>query len=211
MVKYFSIENWSKNVYNLNTKRALVDKDASIEWVSGNMGSCTTMLYPCSVLRGENSSSNSLGIAFAGKGQTQDTGSKVIHSAPNTKSNVRSKSISVDGGINTYRGLVKITKKANNSDSLVECDALIMDELSQSNTIPKMKVENSEVSVAHEAKVGKIGDDELFYIQSRGLSLEQAQQMIVTGFVNPIVQSLPMEYAIELQRLIMMETEGAIG
>lgn len=210
-VRYSSIENWSKNTYNLNTKRALVDENGVVEWINGNMGSGVTMLYPCSVLRGQGARSDSLGVAFAGPGQNQDTGSKVIHSAPNTKSTIRAKSISAGGGISTYRGLVKVTKKAKNSSIGVECDALLMDDKSVSNTHPHMKIDNKQVDIAHEATVGKIGDSEIFYLMSRGLSEEQAMQMVVSGFIEPIVKALPLEYALELNKLIELEMEGSVG
>lgn len=210
-VRYYSIENWSKNTYNLNTKRALVDEDAVVEWINGNMGSGVTMLYPCSVLRGRGARSDSLGVAFAGPGQDQDTGSKVIHAAPDTKSTIRSKSISAGGGINTYRGLVKVTKKAPRSAIAVECDALLIDDQSVSNTHPYMKIDHNEVDIAHEARVGKIGEQEIFYLQSRGLNEEQAMQMVVAGFIEPIVKALPLEYALELNKLIELEMEGSVG
>ncbi|PIR77723.1 MAG: Fe-S cluster assembly protein SufB, partial [Candidatus Magasanikbacteria bacterium CG10_big_fil_rev_8_21_14_0_10_38_6] len=209
--RYSSIENWSKNTYNLNTKRALVDEQGVVEWINGNMGSGVTMLYPCSVLRGRGSRSDSLGIAFAGPGQDQDTGSKVIHAAPDTKSTIRAKSISAGGGISTYRGLVKVTKKATNSRVSVECDALLMDDISVSNTHPYMKIDTNDVDIVHEATVGKIGDDEIFYLMSRGLSEEQAMQMVVAGFIEPIVKALPLEYALELNKLIELEMEGSVG
>lgn len=210
-VKYFSIENWSKNTWNLNTKRALVDQDASIEWVSGNMGSGVTMLYPCSVLRGRGAHSDSLGIAFAGPGQNQDTGAKAIHAAPHTSSLIRSRSISVGGGIAGFRGLIKVTKKAIGSTASMSCDSLLLDEDSVANTYPALKIDTNDVSVAHEARVGKIGDEQLFYLMSRGLSEEQAMQLIVGGFIEPIVKALPLEYAIELNKLVEMEMEGSIG
>ncbi len=210
-VRYSSIENWSKNTYNLNTKRALVDENGVIEWVNGNMGSGVTMLYPCSVLRGRGARSDSLGVAFAGPGQEQDTGSKVIHAAPHTTSTIRAKSISAGGGVSTYRGLVKVTKKAEHSSVGVECDALLMDESSVSNTYPSMDVAIDTVNIAHEATVGRIGDDEIFYLMSRGLSEEMALQMVVSGFIEPIVKALPLEYALELNKLIALEMEGSVG
>lgn len=210
-VKYYSIENWSKNTWNLNTKRALVDQDASIEWVSGNMGSGVTMLYPCSVLRGRGAHSDSLGIAFAGPGQNQDTGAKAIHAAPHTSSVIRSRSISVGGGIAGFRGLIKVTKKAIGSTASMSCDSLLLDENSVANTFPALKIDTNDVSVAHEARVGKIGDEQLFYLMSRGLSEEQAMQLIVGGFIEPIVKALPLEYAVELNKLVEMEMEGSIG
>ncbi|MBI2989576.1 MAG: Fe-S cluster assembly protein SufB [Candidatus Magasanikbacteria bacterium] len=209
--RYYSIENWSKNTYNLNTKRALVDAHGVVEWINGNMGSGVTMLYPCSILRGQGARSDSLGVVFAGAGQNQDTGSKSIHAAPGTKSNIRSKSISAGGGVSTYRGLVKVTKAAVNSSISVACDALLIDEDSVSNTHPYMKIDNNEVDIVHEARVGKIGTDEIFYLQSRGISEEQAMQMVVAGFIEPIVKALPLEYALELNKLIELEMEGSIG
>ncbi|HLC63173.1 MAG TPA: Fe-S cluster assembly protein SufB [Candidatus Nanoarchaeia archaeon] len=210
-VRYSSVENWSKNTYNLNTKRALVHKNAIIEWVNGNMGSICTMLYPCSVLVGEGAKSDSLGIAFAAKGQNQDTGSKVIHAAPNTSSVICSKSISKNGGITSYRGLVKVMKNAINTKSSVNCDALLIDEESVSNTFPTIITETNKADISHEASVGKIGEEEIFYLMSRGLSKEQAIQMVVSGFIEPIVKQLPLEYAVELNKLIELEMEGTVG
>ncbi|MBI2208504.1 Fe-S cluster assembly protein SufB [Candidatus Woesearchaeota archaeon] len=209
--RYSSIENWSKNTYNLNTKRAVVQKDGVIEWINGNMGSKVTMLYPTSVLIGENAKSDFLGVAFAGKGQNQDTGTKVYHLAKNTKSTVRSKSISKNGGITSYRGLIHIRNKAKNCKSHVECDALMIDNISKSNTFPYMDVKENDVDLGHEATVGRISDEQVFYLMSRGLSQEQASQMIVSGFIEPIVKALPLEYAVELNRLIELEMEGSLG
>ncbi len=210
-VRYSSIENWSKNTYNLNTKRALVDENAVIEWVNGNMGSGVTMLYPSSVLRGRGARSDSLGIAFAGEGQNQDTGAKAIHVAPDTKSTIRAKSISAGNGITTYRGLVKVAKAAERSSISVECDALLIDKNSVTKTHPYMKIDNDNVNIAHEARVGRIGDEEIFYLMSRGLSEEEAMQLVVAGFIEPIVKALPLEYALELNKLIELEMEGAVG
>lgn len=210
-VQYSSVENWSKNTYNLNTKRAIVHKNARVDWVNGNLGSGTTMLYPCSVLVGEGASSDSLGIAFAANEQNQDTGSKVVHAAPNTHSTIWAKSISKSGGISSYRGLVKITKKAKESSCSVNCDALIIGKNSTSNTYPKMQIEAKDVDVSHEASVGKIGEEEIFYLMSRGLTEEQAIQSIVAGFIEPVVKQLPLEYAVELNKLIELEMEGSIG
>ncbi len=207
-MRYTSIENWSKNVYNLNTKRALVHKDARMIWVNGNMGSTKTMLYPCSILIGENARTESIGIAFAGQNQNQDTGTKVIHAAPNTTSFIQSKSISKAGGISSYRGLVKINPNATNSKSRVQCDALLLDPQSTSNTYPYMKVDNATSQVAHEATVGKIADEQIFYLQSRGLSQAEAIKMIIAGFIEPVVKALPLEYAVELNKLIELEVEG---
>src|SRR3989344_2796334 len=209
--RYSSIENWSKNTYNLNTKRAIVHEHGVIEWVNGNMGSKVTMLYPTSILMGEHAKSDFLGIALAGKGQDQDTGTKVHHLAAYTKSTVRSKSISKDGGITSYRGLIQIKKGARHCKSHVECDALMLDNNSKSNTFPFIDVKEKEVDLGHEATVGKISDEQLFYLMSRGLSQEQASQMIVAGFIEPIVKELPMEYAVELNRLIELEMEGSLG
>ncbi len=205
---YSSIENWSRNVYNLNTKRAMVYKDASIKWLNGNVGSAVTMLYPCSVLIGQGASSDSLGIAFASEGQNQDTGSKVIHAAPNTTSTIDSKSISKSGGISTYRGLVKVLPKAVNSKAYMACNGLILDNKSKSDAIPVLEIDTPEVDAAHEATVGKIGDEHIFYLMSRGLSEEEAVKMIVSGFIAPIVKALPLEYAVELNKLIEIEIEG---
>lgn len=210
-IRYSSVENWSKNTYNLNTKRAVVDRNGVVEWVNGNMGSGVTMLYPCSILRGEGSQSHALGVAFAGPGQNQDTGSKVIHAAPNTTSTIRAKSISKGGGISSYRGYVSATSAAVNSKSSVTCDALLIDAGSVSNTYPSMKVTTDKIEVAHEATVGRIGEEELFYLMSRGLTQDAAMRMIVSGFVEPIVKSLPLEYAVELNKLIELEMEGSVG
>ncbi|MEK6853237.1 MAG: Fe-S cluster assembly protein SufB [Nanoarchaeota archaeon] len=209
-VRYTSIENWSKNVYNLNTKRALVEKDGTMAWVSGNMGGCVTMLYPCSVLLGEGARTDNLSIAFAGKGQIQDIGAKAIHAAPNTRSIIRSKSMCRDGGISNYRGLVRILPKAKGAVTSVVCDGLILDELSVSNTIPSLKIENNQVDAAHEAKVGKINEEAVFYLQSRGLSEEAAMKLMVSGFIEPILKELPLEYAIELNKLIELEMEKTV-
>lgn len=210
-VRYSSVENWSRNTYNLNTKRAIVQENGVIEWINGNLGSGVTMLYPCSVLAGRGARSDSLGIAFAGEGQNQDTGSKVIHAAPETSSTIQAKSISKDGGISTYRGLVKIMPNATGSKVSVNCDALLVGENSTSNTYPDMQILNNMVQIAHEATVGKIGTDEIFYLMSRGLTEEQARQMIVSGFIEPIVKELPLEYAVELNKLIELEMEGSVG
>jgi Fe-S cluster assembly protein SufB len=210
-IRYSSIENWSKNTYNLNTKRAVVEKDGTVEWLNGNMGSGTTMLYPCSVLRGERARSDSLGVAFAGAGQNQDTGAKVIHAAPNTTSTIRAKSISKDGGISTYRGMVRVTPAAKGSRSSVACDALLIGGTSVSNTYPFMRVDTDDAEVAHEATVGRIGAEEIFYLRSRGLTEDEARKTIVSGFIDPVVKSLPLEYAVELNKLIELEMEGAIG
>lgn len=210
-VRYSSVENWSKNTFNLNTKRAIVDKNGTIEWINGNLGSGCTMLYPCSILRGEGARSDSLGIAFAGPGQHQDTGSKVIHAAPNTTSTIRAKSISKAGGISSYRGYLHCTQKAVNTKSSVTCDALLIDDKSTSNTYPFMKIDTNKVDIAHEATVGKIGEEEIFYLTSRGLTQEEAVKMIVSGFIEPVIKQLPLEYAVELNKLIELEMEGNVG
>ncbi len=209
--RYSSVENWSKNTYNLNTKRAIIHENAIMEWVGGNLGSGTTMLYPCSLLVGENSRVDHISIAFAGQGQNQDVGAKVHHLAPNTTSLITSKSISKDGGITAYRGLVEISKRAKNAKSKVECDALMMDHQSQSNTYPFITVRNDQSDIGHEATVGKISEDDIFYLMSRGISEEEATQLIVSGFIEPIVKELPLEYAVELNRLIQLEMEGSLG
>jgi Fe-S cluster assembly protein SufB len=210
-MRYSSIENWSKNVYNLNTKRALADKDSTMIWVSGNMGSCKTMLYPCTVLRGQGAKTDNLSIVFAGKDQHHDVGAKAIHAAKNTSSTINSKSISKNGGISSYRGLVKIMPNASGSTTSVICDALLLDKESKSHTDPILKIENNDVDAAHEAKVGKINEEVIFYLQSRGLSEEQAMQMVVSGFIEPIIRALPLEYALELNKLIELEMEGSVG
>ncbi len=210
-VRYSSIENWSKNTYNLNTKRAIVEKDGVMEWINGNLGSGVTMLYPSSILVGEGASTDFIGIAYAGEGQNQDTGSKAIHLASNTSSTIVGKSISQDGGITTYRGLVKVNPGAHHVKSSVVCDALILDEKSVSNTIPYIDINEEDVDIGHEARVGNISDEQLLYLRSRGLSEEQARKLIVSGFIEPVVKQLPLEYAIELNRLIELEMEGSVG
>lgn len=210
-MRYSSIENWSKNTFNLNTKRALVDAGGVMEWVNGNFGSGITMLYPASILRGEGARSDFLGVAFAGAGQVQDTGAKMIHVAPNTTSTIRSKSVSKDGGKSIYRGYVRLTPGAKHSTSSVVCDALLLDAASSTDTLPTMKVESPSSTVAHEASTGRIGDAELFYLASRGLDADAARRLIVNGFLEPIVRELPLEYAIELNRLIDLEMTGSVG
>ena len=209
-IRYTSIENWSRNTYNLNTKRAIVHENGVMDWINGNMGSKVTMLYPCSVLIGKNSRTEYLGIAYAGKGQHQDTGCKVYHIGENTKSLVVSKGISKDGGISSYRGLIKINKGAINSKTSVRCDGLMMDSESRATTFPSMEVEENQVEASHEATVGKIGEEQLFYLMSRGLSEDEATKMIVSGFIEPVVKQLPLEYAIELNHLIELEIENSI-
>ena len=205
--KYISVENWSKNTYNLNTKKSIVYENGNIKWVNGNMGSKVTMLYPTSILLGDNSKSESLGVVFAGEGQYQDTGSKVIHIGKNTSSVIKSKSVSMGGGVSNYRGFVQVTKSAENTKSYVSCDALILDDMSVSNTWPMNKIENKNADVTHEATVGKIGDKELFYLMNHGFSKDDAYRLVVGGFVSPIIRSLPLEYAIEFNRLVELEME----
>ncbi|MCR4312269.1 MAG: Fe-S cluster assembly protein SufB [Candidatus Uhrbacteria bacterium] len=210
-VKYSSIENWSKNTFNLNTKRALVDEDGTIEWLNGNLGSGTTMLYPMSVLRGARARSSYLGVAFAGAGQVQDTGAKAALVAPDTSATIRAKSLSMGGGVSTYRGLVKVTPAAKRSTVSVICDALMLDDESVSNTIPVMSVDRADALVSHEASVGRIGERELGYLMARGLAPDAARRLIVGGFLEPIVADLPLEYAVELEKLIDLEMEGALA
>jgi Fe-S cluster assembly protein SufB len=210
-LKYSTIENWSRNMYNLNTKRAVVDKNGRIEWVSGSFGSKVSMLYPMSILRGEGARSEFTGITFAGAGQHLDTGSKVVHAAPHTTSVVNSKSISKNGGVAIYRGLLSATPNAKNSKATVSCESLMLDSESRSDTIPIISVSNDNVDVGHEAKIGRISDEAIFYLMSRGLTEEEAKAMIVRGFVEPIAKELPLEYAVEMNNLIKLELEGTIG
>ncbi len=210
-LRYSSVENWSKDTYNLNTKRALVGEDGRIEWVGGNMGSQVTMLYPCSILQGRGAHAEHLGIAFAGKDQIQDTGAKVIHVAPDTTSSVIMKSMSKDNGHSIYRGQLTIGPKAKGAVARVICDALILDDHSTSDTIPDMNVHNNDVTIGHEATVGKIGEEEVFYLMSRGMTEAEAHAMVVNGFIEPIVKTLPLEYAVEMNRLIELEMEGSVG
>jgi Fe-S cluster assembly protein SufB len=209
--RYSSIENWSRNTFNLNTKRALVQEDGIIEWVNGNMGSQVTMLYPASILLGDRSKSDFIGVAVAGKGQNQDTGAKVVHVGKNTSSTINSKSISRDGGISCYRGLLSVKPGAISSKSKVVCDALMVDNVSESNTYPSMDINEKSADIAHEATVGKIDQEMIFYLMSRGLDEQTATQMIVSGFIEPIVKELPLEYAVELNRLIELEMDGSLS
>lgn len=209
--RYSSVENWSKDTYNLNTKRAIVQEDARMEWVGGNMGSQVTMLYPCSILQGRGAHAEHLGIAFAGADQVQDTGAKVIHVAPQTTSSTMMKSLSKDGGKAIYRGLLTIGPKAKGAVARVICDALILDDHSTSDTIPDMNVHNNDVTIGHEATVGKIGQEEVFYLMSRGMTEAEAHAMVVNGFIEPVVKTLPLEYAVEMNRLIELEMEGSVG
>lgn len=209
--RYTTIQNWSKDVYNLNTKRSIVEEDGIQEWVGGSLGSKTTMLYPCSILKGRGARAEHLNIAVAGPGQHKDTGAKVIHMAPNTTSTIVSKSISFGGGISTYRGLLKILKGAKGAAAHVQCDALMPDNISVSNTVPNIVVNEDDVTIGHEAKVGRISADQVFYLMSRGLSEQEAVNLVVQGFIEPVIKTLPLEYAVELNRLIQLEMEGSLG
>ena len=210
-LRYSTIENWSKNMMNLNTKKALVGKNAQVDWVTGSFGSKVSMLYPMSILNGEGAKTEYTGITFAGGGQNLDTGFKVIHNAKNTSSVINSKSISKDGGACTYRSLVRINPQAQNSKCSVSCESLMLDDKSRSDTIPVNDIRTDEVEFSHEAKIGKISDKEIFYLMTRGLSEEDAKAMIVRGFASPISKELPVEYAVEMNNLINLELEGAIG
>lgn len=210
-LRYSTIENWSKNMLNLNTKKAIVGKNAKMEWVSGSFGSKISMLYPMSILNGENSKTEFTGISFAGGGQNLDNGFKVVHNAKNTSSVVNAKSISKNGGKCTYRSLVRINENATNSKSTVSCESLMLDDISISDTIPVNDIRNDEVEFSHEAKIGKLSDKTIFYLMSRGISEEDAKAMIVRGFAYPISKELPVEYAVEMNNLINLELEGAIG
>jgi Fe-S cluster assembly protein SufB len=209
--RYTTIQNWSGNVYNLVTQRSLVHADGKMEWVDANLGSKVTMKYPSCYLLEPGAHGEILSIAFAGRGQHQDAGGKVIHFAPNTSSQIISKSICKDGGRSSYRGLLKIHPKATNSRSNVVCDALLLDGESQSDTYPYIEIEEQDVSVGHEASVTKVGEDQLFYLMSRGLSEDEANAMVVAGFIEPFVKELPMEYAVEMNRLIRLQMEGSVG
>ena len=210
-VRYTTIQNWADNVYNLVTKRAVAHKEATMEWVDGNLGSKLTMKYPSVYMLGEGAHAEILSIAFAGVGQHQDAGGKVVHGAPHTSSIITSKSISKDGGRSSYRGLVKVANGAKGARSKVVCDALILDRASRSDTYPVMEIDESDVSIAHEASVSRIQEEQLFYLMSRGLSETEASTMIVNGFIEPLVKELPMEYAVEMNRLIELQMEGSVG
>ena len=210
-LRYSTIENWSKNMYNLNTKRCVVGKGGTIEWVSGSFGSHVSCLYPMSILNGEGAHAEFTGVTFAGEGQFLDTGCKVVHNAPYTTSNVNSKSISKSGGAAIYRGLLKIGPNAEHAKATVSCESLMLDEISQSDTIPAIIVENDNVDLGHEAKIGRISDEAIFYLMTRGISEEEARAMLVRGFVEPISKELPLEYAVEMNNLINLELEGSIG
>ncbi|MDU3489619.1 MAG: Fe-S cluster assembly protein SufB [Clostridiales bacterium] len=210
-LRYSTIENWSKNMFNLNTKRALVDEGGKIEWVSGSFGSHVSYLYPMSVLNGKGAKSEFTGVTFAGNGQNLDTGCKVVHNAEDTHSFVNTRSISKDGGVSTFRSSIVINNQAKHSRSAVSCQSLMVDNISRSDTIPAMDIRTQYADVGHEAKIGKISDDEVFYLMSRGLTEEDAKALIVSGFADNVSKELPMEYAVELNRLISYEMEGSVG
>lgn len=210
-VRYSTIENWSKNMYNLNSKRALVEEGGTIEWVSGSFGSHTSYLYPMSILKGDNSRMEYTGITFAGEGQELDTGAKVVHMGRNTSSHITTKSISRDGGKSNFRSEVSIRREAENSKSAVTCESLMLDDQSRSDTIPVSDIRNSKVDIGHEAKIGRISEDSIFYLMSRGLSEDDAKALIVGGFAEPIAKELPVEYAVEMNNLINLEMKGSIG
>lgn len=210
-VRYTTIQNWSTNVYNLVTQRSIVHENAVMEWVDANLGSNTTMKYPSCFLVGEGAHGEILSMAFAGKGQQQDAGGKMIHMASNTSSKITSKSISKDGGRASYRGLLKVYKDIKSVKSNVVCDALILDPESRTDTYPYIEIDSDDVSIGHEASVSKVGEEQLFYLMSRGLNEEEATTMVVSGFIEPLVKELPMEYAVEMNRLIQLQMEGSVG
>jgi Fe-S cluster assembly protein SufB len=210
-VRYTTIQNWSNNVYNLVTKRATCAEGATMEWIDGNIGSKVTMKYPAIFLMGEHSKGETLSLAFAGEGQHQDAGAKMIHAAPNTSSTIISKSVVRGGGRTSYRGLVQVLPGSHNSKSTVKCDALLIDSISRSDTYPYVDVREDNVSMGHEATVSRISDDQLFYLMSRGLTEDEAMAMIVRGFIEPVARELPMEYALEINRLIQLQMEGSVG
>ena len=209
--RYTTIQNWANNIYNLVTKRAVAYEDALMEWVDGNLGSRLTMKYPAVYMMGKGARGEILSIAFAGKGQHQDAGGKVVHGAPYTSSRIISKSISKNGGRASYRGLLKVAAGAKGSKSNVVCDALILDPQSRSDTYPYIEIDEDDVKIGHEASVSKIGEEQLFYLMSRGLSEAEAATMIVSGFIEPLVKELPMEYAVEMNKLIQLQMEGSVG
>ena len=210
-LRYSTIENWSKNMYNLNTKRARVEAGGKVEWVSGSFGSHVSYLYPMSVLAGDGAPSELTGVTFAGAGQNLDTGCKAVHNAPNTSSYVNTRSISKDGGISTFRSAVVVNPQAENSKSAVSCQSLMIDDISRSDTIPAMDVRTNQADIGHEAKIGRISDDAVFYLMSRGVSEEEARALIVSGFAENVSKELPLEYAVEMNNLIRIEMKGAIG
>ena len=209
--RYTTIQNWANNIYNLVTKRAMAYGDATMEWIDGNLGSHLTMKYPAVYMMEPGARGEILSIAFAGKGQHQDAGAKLVHCAPNTSGQIISKSISKNGGRASYRGLVKVEKGATNVKTNVVCDALILDAKSRSDTYPYIEIAEQDVSVGHEASVSRIGEEQLFYLMSRGLPEDEASAMIVNGFIEPLVKELPMEYAVEMNRLIQLQMEGSVG
>jgi Fe-S cluster assembly protein SufB len=209
--RYTTIQNWSINVYNLVTKRARAEEGATMEWVDGNIGSKVTMKYPAVWMTGEHAKGEVLSVAFAGEDQHQDTGAKMLHLAPNTSSNIVSKSVARSGGRSSYRGLVEIHKGAHGSKSSVKCDALLVDDVSRSDTYPYVDIREDDVTVGHEATVSKVSENQLFYLMSRGISEDEAMAMVVRGFVEPIAKELPMEYALELNKLIQLQMEGSVG
>lgn len=210
-LRYSTIENWSRNMMNLNTKRAIVEKDGIIEWVSGSFGSHISMLYPCSILHGENARCEFTGVTFASKGQELDTGASIIHAAPHTSANVSTRTISKAGGKATYRSAVKVTRNASFAKCSVNCESLMLDDISRSDTLPAMDIEGDEADVGHEATIGRISDEAIFYLMCRGISEDEARAMIVRGFVEPIAKELPLEYAVEMNNLVNIELEGTIG
>ena len=210
-LRYSTIENWSKNMYNLNTKRAIVEEGGTMEWVSGSFGSHTSYLYPMTILKGAGSRMTFTGITFAGKGQNLDTGAKVVHNGEDTSSYINTKSISKDGGISTFRSAVVIGEKAKHSKAAVSCQSLMLDDISRSDTIPAMDIRTGDADVGHEAKIGRISDDAVFYLMSRGISEEDARAMIVSGFADNVSKELPLEYAVEMNNLIRLEMKGSIG
>jgi Fe-S cluster assembly protein SufB len=209
--RYTTIQNWSHNVYNLVTQRSMVGRDGTMEWVDGNLGSKLTMKYPSCYLNGEGARGEILSIAYAGNGQHQDAGGKVIHNAPHTSSRIVSKSISKGTGRSSYRGLLQVNPGAHHVRSNVECDALLLDEQARTDTYPYIEIQDDHAQIGHEATVSKIGDEQLFYLMSRGLSEDEAATMVVRGFIEPIAKELPLEYAVELNRLIELEMEGSVG
>ncbi|KNF08620.1 FeS cluster assembly protein SufB [Gottschalkia purinilytica] len=210
-LRYSTIENWSRNMYNLNTKKALVEENGIIEWVSGSFGSKISMLYPMSILKGRKAKSEFTGITFASTGQILDTGAKVLMAAPETSCTINSKSISKSGGTAIYRGLLEVSKNAVGAKASVNCESLMLDNESKSDTLPIIALDNDDIDIGHEAKIGRISDESIFYLMSRGISEEEAKSMIVRGFVEPITKELPLEYAVELNNLIDIELEGTIG
>lgn len=210
-LRYSTIENWSKNMYNLNTKRAIVDEGGTIEWVSGSFGSHVSYLYPMSILKGKGSKMEFTGVTFAGEGQNLDTGAKVVHAAPDTSSYMNTRSISKSGGISTFRSSVVVNKGASNAKSAVSCQSLMLDSMSRSDTIPAMDIRTKDAAVGHEAKIGSISDDAVFYLMSRGMSEEDARALIVSGFADNVSKELPLEYAVEMNNLIRLEMKGSIG